>query len=359
MRTVATKKLLIILGVALLILGTSIGWALAFLWYEPAKKLAAVDFAAAVWPEADVAAILAQTEGYVADMAEAEGLLLASIATAQEEDAKVNQQLAELAKAAKSNKNLSMSVYEEMIVERLGEAIYTHSGTNSEIQIFELEKEDMRGYMAKIKLKTNNALKIVLAPENATSGETTLSAIKRTEAVLGINGGGFGTSGGKQTPLGNTMIEGELINDFLASWNDLAFVGFTKNNKLVGGIYDTEKELLASGAYQGVSFVPVLIQDWEAAKVPSKWANAKQPRTVLGQYPNGDIFFIVVDGRQSTWSNGITLEEMQVLLLRLGVMEAYNLDGGGSSTFVYNNKVLNKPSDGTSRKLPTNIVIMP
>ena len=80
---------------------------------------------------------------------------------------------------------------------------------------------------------------------------------------------------------------------------------------------------------------------------------------IRDRYPNGDLFFIVVDGRQSNWSNGITLEEMQILLLRLGVMEAFNLDGGGSSTFVYDGKVLNKPSDGSSRKLATNIVVLP
>jgi exopolysaccharide biosynthesis protein len=81
--------------------------------------------------------------------------------------------------------------------------------------------------------------------------------------------------------------------------------------------------------------------------------------TVLGQYPNGDLFFIVVDGRRSNWSKGISLEEMQVTLMRLGVMEAFNLDGGGSSSFVFEGKVMNKPSDGKERPVATNIVILP
>ena len=80
---------------------------------------------------------------------------------------------------------------------------------------------------------------------------------------------------------------------------------------------------------------------------------------MIGQYPNGDVFFVVVDGRQSDWSNGVTLEEMQVLLSNWGIMEALNLDGGGSSAMYYNGNVLNKPSDGTERKMATNIVIMP
>lgn len=292
------------------------------------------------------------------------GLFQDAVVAQANADKAISEQLAALAEQSKNNKNLSDQVYEEMIVERLGKAVYTKNGTNSKIQIFKLEKEDLRGYMAKVTLKTDKALRVTINPSSKPAGETTLEACKRLGGILAINGGGFATAkdeNGKtqMLPLGNAMIEGKLIGDFQPSWNDLAFAGFSKSGKLVGGIYDEEEDLLNSGAWQGVSFVPELIRNWEPSKIPSKWAKAKQPRTVLGQYPNGDLFFIVVDGRQSNWSSGITLEEMQVLLLRLGVMEAFNLDGGGSSAFVYNGKILNKPSDGNLRKLPTNIVIMP
>jgi len=304
-----------------------------------------------------VDSLMNQTE----EMQNATTGLKAAITEAQTKEEEQHAMLEELAAKSKNNKNLSDTVYEEMIIDRLGQPIYKKSGTNSSLLIFELDKEDMRGYMAKIKLKSDKALRVTLASQS--NGETTLKAVERTGAILGINGGGFATStvDGVKTlvPMGNTMIEGKLVNDFIASWNDLAFAGFSKSGKLVGGIYDREEQLTESGAWQGVSFVPVLIRDWEPADIPQKWANTKQPRTVLGQYPNGDLFFIVVDGRQSNWSSGITLEEMQILLLRLGVMEAFNLDGGGSSTFVYNDNVLNKPSDGSCRKLATNIVIMP
>ncbi|MFY9415736.1 MAG: phosphodiester glycosidase family protein, partial [bacterium] len=39
--------------------------------------------------------------------------------------------------------------------------------------------------------------------------------------------------------------------------------------------------------------------------------------------------------------------------------EAYNLDGGGSSTMVFAGEVLNRPSDGRERPVATNIVITP
>jgi len=307
---------------------------------------------------------LAKTETVSTALYNGTGAFKASVDEAQAKDEQLSTELADLAKKAANNKNLSIEAYEKIIVSRLGKAIYTHNGDNSQIMIFELEKEDLRGYMAKIRLKNSSALRVTINPDDKPKGETTSAAAKRMDAIFAVNGGGFAkhtTEDGvvHLVPLGNAMVKGKLVGDFIPSVSDLAFAGFSKTNKLVGGVYDKEEDLLNSGAWQGVSFVPALVSDWEPLTIPSKWASAKQPRTVLGQYPNGDIFFIVVDGRQSNWSNGITLEEMQVLLLHLGVMEAFNLDGGGSSTMYYNGEVLNKPSDGSERALATNIVVMP
>ena len=291
------------------------------------------------------------------------GGLSESVLAERERDAALTAELATLVSSVSKNKNLSDSAYEQILVSRLGQSIDSYTSKNAEILIFELKNEDLRGYMAKIKLKNNDSLKITMASADAASGETTSQAAKREGAIFAVNGGGFawGTIEGKQRllPIGNTMIGGKLAMDFQPPFNDVVFIGFTRQNRLVGGSFETEEQLKASGAYQGVSFVPQLINDWEPSVIPSQWANTKQPRTVTGQYPNGDIFFIVVDGRQSNWSSGISLEEMQVLLMRLGIMEAYNLDGGGSSAMYFNGKVLNKPSDGSERRLATNILIMP
>jgi len=276
---------------------------------------------------------------------------------------KQQELLKELSQKSRDQQLKSEKVYEEMIVSRLGKPIKKLSTQNTEILLFELKKEDLRGYMAKVRLKNPRSLRIALAPAEKESGETTSAAVKRLGAVFGVNGGGFAKSTKNGTmrlvPMGNTMIKGELVGDFVPSYSDLSFAGFTKEGKLVGGVYDKEEDLKKTDAWQGVSFVPVLIKNWQPVEIPKKWARQRQPRTVLGQYPNGDLFFIVVDGRRSNWSKGISLEEMQVTLMRLGVMEAFNLDGGGSSSFVFQGKVMNKPSDGKERSVATNIVVLP
>lgn len=76
------------------------------------------------------------------------------------------------------------------------------------------------------------------------------------------------------------------------------------------------------------------------------------PRTAVAKLSDGSIVFMVVDGR-STLSRGVNLEELREMLLKINASDALNLDGGGSSTMVVNGLVINKPSDGAQRSIPT------
>lgn len=62
---------------------------------------------------------------------------------------------------------------------------------------------------------------------------------------------------------------------------------------------------------------------------------ALHPRTAVAIGEGGRrLWLMVVDGRQWRYSEGVTLAELSDLLLELGVEDALNLDGGGSSTLV-------------------------
>lgn len=81
-----------------------------------------------------------------------------------------------------------------------------------------------------------------------------------------------------------------------------------------------------------------------------------EPRTALG-YNADTLFLVVADGRQPKYSTGLTLYELADILLDLGATEAINLDGGSSSTFVVNNKVINKPSGNREREVLNAVLI--
>ena len=62
----------------------------------------------------------------------------------------------------------------------------------------------------------------------------------------------------------------------------------------------------------------------------------RHPRTAAGVTADGrTLILAVVDGRQPEHSIGVTLPELADILIGLGAVDAINLDGGGSSTFIY------------------------
>lgn len=81
------------------------------------------------------------------------------------------------------------------------------------------------------------------------------------------------------------------------------------------------------------------------------------PRTVLGYRADGSIVLMVIDGRlPAERKNGVGLFEAGELLRLQGVVNGYNLDGGGSSTLIIRNdagelEVINTPSDGSERSI--------
>jgi hypothetical protein len=109
-------------------------------------------------------------------------------------------------------------------------------------------------------------------------------------------------------------------------------------------------------AYWAVGGFPVLMEDSEYAIFPDDPANARRDaRTVAGWDANGQLLLVTVDERPD-WSAGASITEAAELLRTLGAIEAINLDGGGSSTFVEGGRVANRPSDGTDAPIPRAVV---
>ncbi|EEF61907.1 phosphodiester glycosidase family protein [Pedosphaera parvula] len=83
----------------------------------------------------------------------------------------------------------------------------------------------------------------------------------------------------------------------------------------------------------------------------------RHPRTALGW--NARYFFlVVVDGRQKELSMGMSSQELAHFMSTLGCTEAMNLDGGGSTTFWLDGKVVNSPSDRHERSVANALIIM-
>jgi hypothetical protein len=79
------------------------------------------------------------------------------------------------------------------------------------------------------------------------------------------------------------------------------------------------------------------------------WVHKRNPRTLAGVDAAGRTVLVTADGR-STHSLGLTIGESARVAKSLGLCEAVNLDGGGSTTMVTNGAVLNTPSDAAGER---------
>lgn len=84
----------------------------------------------------------------------------------------------------------------------------------------------------------------------------------------------------------------------------------------------------------------------------------RHPRTAVGF--NADttkVYLVTVDGRQPS-SAGTTLNELADFMRTIGAYSALNLDGGGSTTMVVHNEVVNSPSDGAGERAVGNALFI-
>lgn len=88
--------------------------------------------------------------------------------------------------------------------------------------------------------------------------------------------------------------------------------------------------------------------------------SVRPPRTAIGHTADGKIVIMVVDGRGSGGSQGVSLDELARLMKGLGCVNVLNLDGGGSTVFCAtpDATILNKPSDGSERSVMSYVAIV-
>jgi hypothetical protein len=102
-----------------------------------------------------------------------------------------------------------------------------------------------------------------------------------------------------------------------------------------------------------------LVNDWAVERFNPGFAESRHPRTAIGTHPDGAVWLVTVDGRQPQLSAGMTLIELRTLAHSLGLSNALNLDGGGSTTMWAGGRVVNSPSDAAGpRKVSDALLIM-
>lgn len=79
------------------------------------------------------------------------------------------------------------------------------------------------------------------------------------------------------------------------------------------------------------------------------WVHKRNPRTLAGVDAAGRTVLVTADGR-STDALGLSIAESAEVARALGLRDAVNLDGGGSTTMVVDGDVVNDPSDAAGER---------
>jgi hypothetical protein len=110
-----------------------------------------------------------------------------------------------------------------------------------------------------------------------------------------------------------------------------------------------------TGVNTAIGGGPALVRDGK----PMKWSGLqwRHPRTAVG-WNKDFILLVVVDGRQTGLSAGMTFTELADYMVKLGCEQAMNLDGGGSATLWTLGNVMSNPSEGHERPSANALVVV-
>lgn len=177
------------------------------------------------------------------------------------------------------------------------------------------------------------------------------------QIVAGVNSDFYNTANG--VPIGVVIKDGIIIKDECGGWK---FFGILKDGTPVIGdsakyneVKDNLEEALGGNA--------ILVKDGKVFETPQTGAD-REPRTAVGIKKDGKVFFIAVDGRQEPYSAGISMGELAELMISMGAVQALNLDGGGSSTYISRTagtdtlELKNRPSDGQERRVANSWLVV-
>ena len=160
------------------------------------------------------------------------------------------------------------------------------------------------------------------------SGAPDLSHIQPKEAALWLGNGASVSAASNEMKTGDTV---------------LVYLGIGPAIREVETILGGVGMIVANGK-------PVSDSSNVEEKTNITFLTARHPRTFVGfDRDTTKLFLCVVDGRQQS-SIGMNFHEMADLLLSLGVWNAVNFDGGGSTSMVIRGKIVNSPSDKTGER---------
>lgn len=221
----------------------------------------------------------------------------------------------------------------------------TYEDENIKITISSKRENDTNYYVADIILNDASLLKTALANNSYGRNikDTTSNIAEDNNAILAINGDFYGFRNSGYVLRNGISYRNIQTTDLTGE--DLVITS-TGDFKIINESEISLNELENENVTQVISFGPALVINGESIVDENDEVGksmSSNPRTAIGQVGNLHYIMVVSDGRTNE-SEGFSLKELSDILVNEGCTTAYNLDGGGSSTMVFNGEIINKPT---------------
>ena len=263
---------------------------------------------------------------------------LSSTSSAASDDVTPSQPGSEDVSSSSSDSQTSSTVSQPIITEN------SYQSQNISIQITTLRQYDTQIYLVDILLRQPSLLRTALAQGafGRNLRATTSQIAQENQAILAINGDYYGFR-----DEGYVLRNGSLYRDTPREDDGQALALYADGTmEIVSESEVSAQTMMENGAVQIFSFGPGLVIDGEIAvdaESEVEQSMNSNPRTAIGIIEPLHYLFVVSDGRTQQ-SEGLTLLELAEIMQEQGCTQAYNLDGGGSSTLWFMGEVINQPT---------------
>ena len=243
--------------------------------------------------------------------------------------------------------NTPVSQAVTMLQEELAESLYSHVSDTIFVTIRKYRTAESEYFLTHVIINDPSQIRSGLAHDSyGGERERPSDASRRMGWVVGVNGSNFNWGTGKPEYAGiciknRKVMDGSRTNGMEICLKDDGTL-FSPPSGLTGD------ELLAMGVRDSWSCGDtLLISDGHGVNYGIQSHQYRYPRTAVGMVKPGEYYLITAGSGH--YKGGMTYDEVRNVLLEHGCTYGKCMDGGGSSTLVFENHVVNVPAEGVER----------
>ncbi len=208
-------------------------------------------------------------------------------------------------------------------------------------------------YVAEVMLDSMEYMKTALAKGKFGTNYVDKTSVmaKEVGAILAVNGDYYGDPNREGIIIRNgTLYRDQPKREGAALTADGRLIIYQETAGLAVELIEQH------GVIHSFSFDVALVDKSVALDVSDSGLRPKNPRTGLGMIDPYHFLIITVDGRSPGYSEGLDIYDFADLFVTYGCESAYNLDGGGSATMVYEDELINSPLGTTKERSISDIL---